>query len=508
MIEIFENLAVGLYAVLTPVGMAAITLGVVAGVVLGAVPGLSVTMVIALFMPISFTLQPLEGMALLLGLYIGGMSGGLIPSVLLNIPGTPSNVATCFDGYPMTQKGQAMKALGAGLVASFVGTLVSVVVMIFASVTIARFALNFGPFEYFAIALFALSLIGSLAGKSMIIGLLAGLLGMLIASSGMAPIDGSIRFNFGNVQLTSALDVLVVLVGVFALAEIMSNAETTRRETGNTALHIDNKGVKGFGFSMKEFKEQVPNLTRSTGLGVGLGVLPGIGGTTINLLAYSVAKTRSKHSEKFGTGIMDGVIATESSNSASIGGAMVPLLSLGIPGDIPTAMLLGGLMIHGLTPGPLLFVEETTLIYGIFVSMAIACVIMLAVQFFGVRLFVKVLKIPRYIMMPIIFTMCIVGAFGVNNRVFDTFIVIIFGVVGYLFSKFKIPVGPFIMGFILGPMVETFFRRALMLSQGDYSPFITRPISAVFLVGTAVILVTLIVKRLKARANKTEGVST
>jgi len=410
-------------------------------------------------------------------------------------------VATCFDGYPMTKKGEAMKALGAGLVASFVGTFTSVIVMIVASVSLARIALTFGPFEYFTIALFSLSLIGSLAGKNMVLGLASGALGMLIASGGMAPIDGSMRFTFGNPQLSANLDVLVVLVGVFALAEIMVNAETTRKETESTRINIDTKGVKGFGFTKKEFIDELPNLARSTGLGVGLGVLPGIGGATINLMAYSVAKTRAKNPELYGTGAMGGVIATESSNSASIGGAMVPLMTLGIPGDMATAMLLGGLMVHGLQPGPLLFVEETALVYGIFVSMAVASFVMLVFQFYGVRLFVKVLAVPKYIMMPIIFVMCVVGAFGLNNRIFDTFVVIFFGAVGYLFSKFKIPVGPFIMGFILGPMAETFLRRALMLSQGDWSPFITRPVSAIFLAATTLVLVLMTVKQLKARAN-------
>jgi putative tricarboxylic transport membrane protein len=286
---------------------------------------------------------------------------------------------------------------------------------------------------------------------------------------------------------------------VFALAEIMNNAETTKREKSNTNVQVDYKSTTGFGFTKQEFKEQIPNLTRSTGMGCGLGVLPGVGGATINLLAYSIAKTRSKYPEKFGTGVIDGVIATESSNSASIGGAMVPLMTLGIPGDMGTAILLGGLMVHGLTPGPLLFVEETALVYGIFVSMAIASFIMLAFQFYGIRLFINVLKVPKYILMPIIFTMCVVGAFALNNRIFDTFVVIFFGMVGYCFIKFKIPVGPFIMGFILGPMAETFFRRALMLSQGDYTPFVTRPVTATFLAVTIIILSLMIVKRARAR---------
>jgi len=496
-----ENLAIGLYALLTPMGITVIILGVIVGVILGAIPGISVTMAIVLLMPVSFTMQPLEGMMLLLGIYIGGMAGGFHSAILLGIPGSPASVATCFDGHPMAQKGQALKALGGAVLATFIGTISSVIVMIFASVSIARIALTFGPFEYFAIAIFSLSMISMLAGKSIVKGLSAGVLGMLFASSGMAPIDGAIRFNFGTVNMMASLDVLVVLVGVFALAEIMGSAETSRRVLKDDKIQIGPKSGVGFGISKQEFKEQIPNLARSSALGIGLGVLPGIGAATINLLAYSVAKARSKYSEKFGTGVLDGVMATESTNSATIGGSMVPLLTLGIPGDMATAMLLGGLMVHGLTPGPLLFIEETALVYGIFVSMAIASFVMLLVLLYGERFIVKVLKIPKHILLPIIFTMCIIGAFGLNNRIFDTYIVIIFGIVGYLFSKFKVPVGPFIMGFILGPMAETFFRRALMLSQGDYSPFLTRPISAMFLIGTALFLTAMTIKNIRARSN-------
>jgi len=494
-----ENLALGAAAIMTPFGLFITFASVTIGIFFGAIPGLSVTMVMALFMPISYTLQPLEGISLLVGLYIGGMAGGLISAILINIPGHPSSVATCFDGYPMTLKGQAMKALGFGVICSFCGTLLSIIVMLLVAPNLARVAVKFGPFEYFSIALFTLALIASLAGDSMIKGAMAGLFGMLCATIGMAPIDAVARFTFGSVQLSANLDILTVLIGMFALAEIMVNSETSRSEGKMAVVHIDTKGVKGFGFSWEEFKGQIFNILRSAGIGIGIGVLPGIGGSTINLMAYSAAKNQSKYPEKFGTGVVDGVVATETSNSASIGGAMVPLLTLGIPGDMATAVLLGGFMIHGLTPGPLLFTEHPALVYGIFVSMIIANFLLLIVEFPGLRLFVRVLRVPKYILMPIIFTLCVVGAFGLNNRIFDTFVVIFFGIVGYFFVQFKLPVAPFIMGFILGPMAETFFRRALMLSKGDLSPFITRPISGAFLVITAAYLTFMIVRKIKQR---------
>jgi len=493
----------GTFAVLTFQGVFLILAGVAVGIIFGSIPGLSATMAVALFLPISFSLPPLEGMTLLVSLYIGGVSGGLISAILINMPGTPASVGTCFDGYPMTKKGEAVKALGVGVVFSFLGSLIGVVVMICISPQLAAVALTFGHYEYFSIAIFALTLIATLSGQSMIKGLLSGLLGLACATVGMAPIDAVHRFTFGQPSLLAGFDILPVLIGMFALSEIMCAAETSRMAGAATILRISTKGIKGFGFSPAEFKSQIANMLRSAGIGVGIGILPGIGGATSNLLAYSVAKNQSAHPEKFGTGIIDGIVATETANNATIGGAMIPLLTLGIPGDMTTAMLLGGLVIHGLTPGPLLFTEQPVFVNGIFAAMILANFAMLFQEFFGLRFFVRMLHIPMYILLPIIFMLCVVGAFGVNNRAFDCFIVLGFGLIGYFFSKFALPVAPFIMGFILGPMAETYLRRALMLSAGDFSPFLLRPTSAFFLVVTALSLVLTIRKR--SRASSEQG---
>ena len=490
----FSSIAGGAFAVFTPTCFFLIFCGVAIGIIFGSIPGLSATMAVALFLPVSFSLSPLEGMTLLVSLYIGGVSGGLISAILINMPGTPASVGTCFDGYPLTQKGQAMKALGVGVVFSFLGTLISILAMTFISPTLAKLALRFGHFEYFSIAVFSLTLIATLSGDSMVKGILAGLLGIACATVGMAPIDAVTRFTFGNVELTAGFDILPVLIGMFALSEIMSVSETSRLEGATNVLNISTKNIKGFGFSFAEFKSQMVNMLRSAGIGLGIGILPGLGGSTSNLIAYSVAKSQSKYPEKFGTGIIDGVVATETSNNATIGGAMIPLLTLGIPGDMTTAILLGGLVIHGLTPGPLLFAEQPHFVYGIFVAMFLANFVMLFQEYFGLRFFVRMLRIPKYILLPIIFVLCVVGVFGLNNRSFDAFIIVAFGAIGYFFIKYKLPVAPFIMGFILGPMVETYLRRALMLSQGDFTPFLTRPISAVFL-GIAIVFVILIARR-------------
>ena len=479
-----QSLAIGAAAVCTPQGILIMLLCTAAGIIFGSIPGLSATMAIALFLPLTYSMTPLMGMTCLVSVYIGGVSGGLISAILLRMPGTPSSVATCFDGYPLTQKGQGMKALGVGIFYSFIGTIFSIIVLILLAPNLATLALKFGDYEYFSIAVFSLTMIATLSSGSMVKGLLSGLFGIAIGTVGMAPVDAAARFTFGSSQMKAGMDILPVLIGMFALSEIMVSAETSAKRNQPQLIQVSTKGVRGFGFTLKEFKEQLVNFLRSALIGLGIGILPGLGGSTSNLLAYSSAKSHSKYPEKFGTGIIDGVVATETSNNASVGGAMVPLLTLGIPGDMATAMLLGGLMIPGLQPGPLLFKEEPVLMYGIFIAMIISSFVMLIEESAGLKVFVSLLKIPKHILLPIIFVLCVVGAFGLNNRLFDAYLVIAFGLIGYIFIKLKLPVAPMIMGFVLGDMVETHLRRAMMDSKGSWEPFFTRPISALFLVIT------------------------
>lgn len=493
-----ESLATGAAAVCNPLGILLILLCTAAGIIFGSIPGLSATMAIALFLPVSYGMTPLMGMTMLVSVYIGGVSGGLISAILLKMPGTPSSVATCFDGYPLTQKGQGIKALGVGVFFSFLGTLFSIIALIAIAPNLATLALKFGDFEYFSIAVFSLTMIASLSSGSMVKGLLSGFLGVLLTTVGMAPIDAAARFTFGSTQMGAGLDILPVLIGMFALSEIMVTAETSAKKDRTQIVQVSTRGVKGFGFSVAEGLGQWWNALRSALIGLAIGILPGLGGSTSNLIAYTVAKNQSSYPEKFGTGIIDGVVATETANNASVGGAMIPLLTLGIPGDMATAMLLGGLMIHGLQPGPLLFQEQLVLMYGIFIAMLLSNLVMLIEEFFGLRIFVSLLKTPKYILLPIIFVLCIVGAFGLNNRVFDTYVVIAFGLVGYIFIKLHLPVAPMIMGFVLGETVETYMRRALMNSKGSWMPFLTRPISGAFLAIAAFSVVYIIVKNVRA----------
>jgi len=444
--------------------------GVAVGIVFGAVPGLSATMAVALCLPLTFTMGPQAGLSLLGALFVGATSGGLISAILLKIPGTPSSIATVFDGGPLMEQGLGVKALGVGIIA-----------LMFIAPQLAKVALSFGPHEYFAIAVFSLTLIATLSAGSMVKGLFAGTLGIAVSTVGIAPVEAVRRFTFGVSELNGGFSMLTVMIGMFAVAEVIKLAETGRHAVRNKAGSVSMKQIKGFGFSLKEFRQELPNATRSGLIGLAVGILPGIGAGTSNLLSYIVAKKRAKQPETYGKGNIGGVVASETANNAGIGGAMMPLMTLGIPGDTTTAILLGGFLIHGIQPGPLLFVSQGPLVYTIFAALLVASVMMLFMEFYGLRLFIKLLDVPKHILLPIILVLCVVGAFGLSSRLFDVWSILLFGVLGYAFVKAGMPVAPFIIGFILGPMAETNLRRGLMLSDGNFASFFTNPIAATFL---------------------------
>ncbi|SFL53860.1 tripartite tricarboxylate transporter permease [Halanaerobium salsuginis] len=471
-------------------------LGVIIGIIFGSIPGMTATMAVVLFIPVTFSMDPISGMAVMISLYVGGISGGLIPAVLLNMPGTPSSIASTFDGYPLTQKGKAGKALGTAVVVSFLGGVISFLILIFASPLLAKVALKFGPFEYFSLIFFALTMIATVTRGSFLMGIISGLIGMSITLIGMAPVDGVDRFTFGFIQLKQGFELLPVLIGLFAVSEIFKEAES-----GVKKEIYDVKTVKGFGLSFKELKEQIFNVVRSGVIGTMIGILPGIGGSTASILSYGQAKKSSKYPEKFGTGIIDGLVASEAGNNGLTGGALVPLLALGIPGDSTTAVLLGALMIQGVQPGPLLFKTNPKLIYGIFGALLIANFIMLLVEFYGIRIFINILKIPKEILLPIVFVTCSLGAFALNNNIFSVYVVIAFGIIGYLLSKVGIQLAPLIIGFILGPMAESNLRRALMSSSGDLTPLFTSPISLLFLIATLISVISVIFRQYRLYRN-------
>jgi len=485
----------GIMSVVTsPTCWLLIAFGTVVGLIFGAIPGLSAPMAMVLCLPMSFALEPIEGIALLIALYVGSTSGGLISAILIEIPGTPASISTVFDGGPMARNGEAGKALGVGILYSFIGGILSTVALVIGAKALASFALKFSPFEYFAIAVFSLTVIASLAGRSIIDGLISGVLGFLVSMIGMSTL-GQIRFTFGNRNLLSGIDTVPILIGIYAIGAIITNGFGDV----NKSLGTKRDYKLGVPVTRKEFKEQGWNAIRSTIVGVVIGILPGIGGSTAGLLSYTMAKDQSKYPEKFGTGIIDGIVASETANNAVVGGAMIPLLTLGIPGSTPACLLLAGLTIHGITPGPLVFKNSGVFIYGLFAAVFLANIAFVIIESAGIKAFVKLLDIPKWILYPIIIAMCVIGAYANNNRYFDVILVFVFGLGTYLLKKVGLNTTPFIIAYILGTLAETNLIRALSQSQGSWLPFVTRPISAVVLLGAVVSVAMVVRKHIKAK---------
>ncbi len=470
--------------------------GVFLGIIFGAIPGMSVTMGVALFLPITYSMSPIDGLSLLMGLYVGGISGGLISAALLNIPGTAASIATCLDGHPMAARGEAGKALGVGILFSFIGGLFSAIVLMFLAPWLAQFTIKFSFYEYFAVSLFSLTLISSLSGKNLLKGFLASATGIMLACVGIEATSGITRLTFGNAQLSGGFSILPALIGLFAVAQVLDAALTTNKKED---VVVQKYEMKGFGITKKEFIGQIPNAIRSAIIGTGIGILPGLGGGICNIISYSTARNTSKYPEKFGTGIIDGLVASETSNNASTGGAMVPLMTLGVPGDNTTAVLLAGFTLHGIVPGPMLFKSSGDLVYAIFAAIIVANIFMLIIEFFGVRLFAKVLTIPKSILLPMVMVCCLIGAYGNNNRIFDVWTMLFFGILGFLMKQFSIPTAPLILGFILAPLLERNLLAGLQRTNGNFIPFFTSPISGVILSITFIVIIFNIYKILKNR---------
>ena len=475
----------GLTEVLQPMTIILIAIGTVVGIVFGSIPGLTATMAIVMFLPVTYSMTASEGISMLMALYIGGISGGLISAILLNIPGTPSSVATCFDGKPLADKGEAGKALGTGVVFSFIGTIIGIGLLMVLAPALCDFALKFQAYEYCALTVFSLSLVIALTGHDMPKGLISAVLGALLATVGLAPIDSKPRFTFGLYQLNNGFALVVLLIGLFAIAEVMSYAETVRQNQDFTIR--SNVKIKGVGFTFKEFVGQIRNAIVSALIGVGIGILPGIGGGVSCMISYTVSKNTSKHRELYGTGIMDGVVASEAANNGTIGGAMIPLLSLGIPGDAATAMLLGGLQVHNVAPGPLIYEKSGNVVYAIFFAMVLSAIFMMLFMLLGMRFFVSVLKVPKNYLLPVVVVLCAIGAIGNANMLFDTYCMVGFGLMSYLLIKSKVPTVPMILGFILGPTFEQNLRRVSQLTSSD--PFWNHPIFCVLIIATVFVVI-------------------
>ncbi|PID56419.1 C4-dicarboxylate ABC transporter permease [candidate division KSB3 bacterium] len=472
MMELFVHAA---QAVCTGKVLLMMLAGITGGMAIGALPGLTATMGVAILVPFTFTLEPLTSLAMLVGIYIGAIQGGSIPAVLIRTPGTPAAAATTFDGYPLALKGEADKALASALFASFFGGMVGTIILSFSAPLISRVALQFSAAEYCTFGIFGLSVIISLSRGGIVKGLIAGVFGLLLATVGMDKVTGSPRFTFNSIELMSGISFIPVMIGLFAVSEIYHGAEKILR-------------VEQVDFSIKriiptfdEFRQILTTLLRSSFIGTFVGSLPGAGGDIAAFISYNEAKRFSKHPEEFGRGEINGIAASESANNATCEGAMIPLLTLGVPGDSVTAVLIGAFMIQGLQPGPLLFAKNSDLVYAIFVAFFVANILNYIVALIGARVFAKAVSIPRFLLLPAIMLLCIIGSYSIRNSFFDVWVMLIFGSVGYVMQKFQYPIGPVVLALILGPMVESEFRRAMIMYQKDYTIFFVRPISLIFL---------------------------
>ncbi|WP_299651125.1 tripartite tricarboxylate transporter permease [uncultured Jannaschia sp.] len=449
--------------------------GTVLGIVVGAIPGLTTTMLIALTLPLTFHMEPVAAITLLIGEYVGGISGGLITAILLRMPGTPASIVTTFDGYPMAQSGRAERAIALGIMASVVGGLISWAFLAGMSPSLARFALQFGPWEYFTLVLMALVMLAVLAQGSLVKGLLGAVLGMAFALPGIDSSIGQTRLTFGYDQLISGFGLLPVLIGAFAISQILRDAmepdpsSTMKVPQGRLPIYSSDLSTHG------------PNMVRSSLIGTWIGLLPGIGGNIGALVSYTTAKQFSREPEKFGTGHEPGVVSGEAANNAAIGGALIPLITMGIPGSVTEAILIGALTIHNLQPGPLLFQNAPEIAYGIIAAYLVANLFMLIVMWGAVKWIAQIVRIPRAGLLGVILLFCVVGSYAVNNSFTDAWVMIAFGVIGLGLEAAKVPLGPFVIGFVLSPIAEEQMRASLMLSDGDVTGILERPWALLFL---------------------------
>lgn len=481
-------------AVLHPWPLFFIVLGTWAGIFVGAVPGLTGGMLISLCIPLTFYMDSTNALILMISMYVGSVSGGLISAMLLRMPGTPSSIMTTFDGYPMAARGEPHRALALGIGASLFGGLVAGAFLVLLSPPLSRWALQFGPWEYFTMVLAAIVLIATLSQGSMVKGLLGGFLGMLFAMPGFNESDGQLRLTFGFDELSAGIHLLPMLLGIFVTSQIIKDALEIDRHP--EALKI---GAGRSWMNLRDWGRHWVNVVRSSVIGTCIGILPGVGASISSMVAYAVTRNVSKKPEKFGTGCEEGIVASEAANNANVGGALIPLITMGIPGSPIDAILLSALILHNIQPGPLLFLTNGTFVWSLVAAYFVANILMFFTMTFSVRWLAKAALVNRAILLPIIFVCCVVGAYALSNRLWDVWVVVAFGLIGFGLERAKVPLGPFVIGFVLAPMFESEFRSALQLSHGNILGLFERPIATSFLAVSIILLVWPIVSGLRRR---------
>jgi putative tricarboxylic transport membrane protein len=476
----YELLLAGLANILQLKYLVPLFLGTLAGVLGGALPGVTIAMTIIVVLPFTFGLDPLQGLAAMAGVYVGGSAGGLVTACLLGIPGTPSAIATTFDGFPMARGGEPGRALWLGIWSSFFGGLIGGVFLVGTTGWLAALALEFGPWEFFALFVFALSMVAGLTGASITKGLLSGAIGLIVTVLGSDPVMGAPRLTLGIPFLEGGIPFLPVLVGAFAFAQVMTDVEKMARRGEMRAVASIPSLVVSHAKVIWEVLSRPFLLLWSSVVGVVIGVLPAIGGSAANVMAYDQAKKFSRHPERFGTGTPEGIIAPEASNNANVGGSIVTIMAFGIPGDVVTAVMLGAMTIHGIQSGPLFISQQPTLAYGIFAAYLLAHVLMVVILAAGAGLMLRLVTVPKAILIPIVLVLSVVGAYALNNTMSNVYVLASFGVIGYLMVKGDLPLAPFILGVILGDQIEINLVRAIM-TDSNPALFFTRPISGALL---------------------------
>ncbi len=482
--DYFHSLVLGFSVVFQPINLVYCFAGVLVGTIIGVLPGIGPTGAMAILLPSTFVVSPVTGIIMLGGIYYGAMYGGSTTSILVNIPGEAASVVTCLDGYQMARKGRAGPALGMCALGSFIGGTFSVMVLMILVYPLAEIALKFGPPEYFAVMVVGLTLVTYLARGSLLKATIMVLVGLILGCVGMDIISGKYRFIIGIPELCDGVPLVPMVMGLFGIAEILTNLEKSHE------ISVFDTEIKHLLPTLDDWKKAIGSIVRGSFLGVALGIIPGGGTILSSFVDYTMEKRISKYPEKFGTGVIEGVAGPETANNAAVAGSFIPLMAFGIPPNIVMALVLGALLIHGIAPGPLFIRNHPDIFWGVVASMYLGNGMLLVLNLPLIPLWVRLLKVPYRVLFPLILLFCLIGGYSIHNSVFDIYTMIFFGVVGYFLRKLQYEFAPWVLAFVLGPMVEIAFRQSLIMSDGSFLIFFQRPIAAVCMTVSIFLLAT------------------
>jgi putative tricarboxylic transport membrane protein len=491
--DIIHSIGLGFAVALQPVNLLYCFLGVFIGTLVGVLPGIGPVGAMSLLLPVTFQTTPEAAVIMLAGIYYGAMYGGSTTSILVNIPGEAASVVTCLDGYQMARQGRAGPALGMAAFGSFIAGTAAIVGLMLLAPPLSRFALKFGPAEYFSLMVLGLCILIYLAHGSMAKALLMAAFGVVLGLVGLDAITAQPRLTFGRMELVDGVGLVPIVMGLFGIAEVLLNIESVLKR------NILKSSISGLLPTRQDWRDSAGPLARGSVLGFFLGILPGGGAVISSFLSYALEKRVSRHPERFGHGAIEGVAGPEAANNAAAGGAFIPLMTLGIPPNVVMAMLMGAFIIHGVQPGPLMMTQKPELFWGVIASMYIGNIMLLILNLPLIGIWVQVLRVPYRILFPLILLFCLIGVYAVSNTVFDIYIMVLFGVVGYLMKKFGYEPAPLVLAFVLGPMLENNLRKSLILSQGAFSTFVTRPLSAIALLLALALLLSPLIPRFRGK---------